>query len=182
MQPESMHAHMQSQQAWIVRQQALSPLVQVMHTPSLVLTHSHLHMAMLQQQIMVPFIVQHMLHMPPAIILHKFCNVAAATSSSQTQVTFMPPVHFSTFIVQRGTIIMPGIIAGIPAICPIIGIAPVTAALVLMPRSIITLDIAKLLSSRPLNEDRVGRSRTRPTSNQPMDRWRASGMPSQRRH
>jgi hypothetical protein len=141
MQPEFMQAQMQSQQAWIMSQQALSPLVQVMHTPSLVSAHSHLHMAMLQQQIIVPFIMQHRLHMPPAAILHRFCKVAAATSSSQTHVTFMPPAHFSIFILQRGTIIMPGAAAAIPAIWPIIGIAPAIPRAALMPRSIITLDI-----------------------------------------
>ena len=94
----------QSQQAWSISQQVLSPLVQVMHTPSLV--HSHLHMpqARLNWQQGTPFIVQQQLHMPEQSILHRFCRVPQATSSSHLQWSFMPPGHFSTFIVQRGTI------------------------------------------------------------------------------
>ena len=103
MQPAFMQAVMQSQQAWIMAQQSSSPLVQVMQTPIFVSVHSHLHIDMLHWHIIMPFIMQQQLHMPPAIILHMFCNVAAATSSSQVQVIFMPPVHFSIFIVQRGT-------------------------------------------------------------------------------
>ena len=56
----------------------------------------------------MPFIMQQQLHMPPAIILHRFCSVATLISSSQLQVSFMPPAHFSNFIVQRGTIIIEG--------------------------------------------------------------------------
>jgi hypothetical protein len=97
-------------------QQALSPLVQVKHTPSLVIVQSHLHMHRLHWHIIMPFIVQHMPNMPPAIILHMFCKVAAAISSSHMHVTFIPPLHFSTFIVQRGTMHMPGIIVDIPGI------------------------------------------------------------------
>jgi branched-subunit amino acid permease len=50
-----------------------------------------------------------------------------AILSSQTQVIFIPPVHFSIFIVQRGIImpVMAGFIAGmlapIPDIIPVIG-------------------------------------------------------------
>jgi hypothetical protein len=93
----------QSQQAWIISQQVLSPLVQVMQTPSLV--HSHLQMpqARFNVQQGTPFIVQQQLHMPPASILHKFCRVPQATSSSHLQWSFMPPWHFSTLRVQRGT-------------------------------------------------------------------------------
>jgi hypothetical protein len=47
MQPAFMQAHMQSQHAWIMSHMALSPQVQVIHTPSFVMLHSHLHMAML---------------------------------------------------------------------------------------------------------------------------------------
>jgi hypothetical protein len=72
MQPDFMHMHMQSQQAWSISHIALSPQVQVMQTPSFVMVHSHLHIAMLQQHIIMPFIIQHMLIMPPAIILHMF--------------------------------------------------------------------------------------------------------------
>jgi hypothetical protein len=114
-QPAFIQPHTQSQQAWIMSQQAWSPLVQVKHTPSFVIAHSHLHMDMLHWHIIMPFIVQHMLSMPPAIILHMFCSVAADISSSHLQVIFIPPAHFSIFIVQRGTMHMPGIVADIPA-------------------------------------------------------------------
>src|SRR5262249_21815177 len=43
--------------------------------------------------------------MPPATMLQRFCTMLRATGSSQVQVTFMPPWHFSNFSVQRGTII-----------------------------------------------------------------------------
>ncbi|HTM54298.1 MAG TPA: hypothetical protein VL175_09720 [Pirellulales bacterium] len=103
MQPAFMQAAMQSQQAWHMAQQSSSPLVQVMHTPILVSAHSHLHIDMLHWHISMPFIMQQQLHRLPAIILHMFCKVVAASSSSHVQVIFMPPLHFSIFIVQRGT-------------------------------------------------------------------------------
>jgi hypothetical protein len=117
MQPAFMQANMHSQQAWHMAQQSSSPLVQVMQTPILVSVHSHLHIAMLHWHIIMPFIMQQQLHMLPAIILHMFCNVAAESSSSQVQVIFMPPLHFSIFIVQRGTMhicMPPGAAAGMP--------------------------------------------------------------------
>jgi hypothetical protein len=43
--------------------------------------------------------------MPPAIMVQRFCIMLAAILSSVLQVIFMPPVHFSIVIVQRGTII-----------------------------------------------------------------------------
>ena len=43
--------------------------------------------------------------MPPAIIVQRFCIMLQAILSSQVQVIFMPPVHFSILNVQRGTII-----------------------------------------------------------------------------
>ena len=48
---------MQSQQAWIISQHLASPLVQVMHTPSLVISHLHMPMVRLQQQTIMPFIM-----------------------------------------------------------------------------------------------------------------------------
>jgi hypothetical protein len=63
----------------------------------------------------MPFIVQQQLHRPSPSILQRFCKVAQATSSSQMHLIFIPPAHFSIFIVQRGRIIapaMPGIIPG----------------------------------------------------------------------
>lgn len=118
MQPHSMHLLMQSQAAWSISQQALSPLVQVMHTPSLVIVHLQMHMAMLNWHIIMPFIMQQQLHMPSLSILHMFCKVAQDISSSQEQVIFIPPVHFSIFMVQQGTMHMlpaPIDIEGIPA-------------------------------------------------------------------
>ena len=55
-QPAWSMVHRLSQQAWIISQQALSPLVQVMHMPSLVMSHLHIPMVRLQVQIIMPFI------------------------------------------------------------------------------------------------------------------------------
>ena len=43
-------------------------------------------------------------HMPPASMVQRFCIMLHAILSSQTQVIFMPPWHFSNLSVQRGTI------------------------------------------------------------------------------
>ena len=141
-----MQAIMQSQHDWHMAQQSSSPLVQVMHTPILVSVHSHLHIDKLHWHIIMPFIMQQQLHMLPAIILHMFCKVAAEISSSQVQVIFMPPLHFSIFMVQRGTmhICIPGTAgAGIP---PAIGdpIEPIMALSI-----IIMVVISKLPLSWP---------------------------------
>jgi hypothetical protein len=141
MQPAFMQAVMHSQQAWHIAQQSSSPLVQVMHTPILVSVHSHLHIDRLHWQITMPFIMHEQLHMLPAIILHMFCKVVAAISSSQVQVIFMPPLHFSIFIVQRGTmhICMPmGTAAGIGPACIEEPAAPI------IPLSSINIVISKL--------------------------------------
>lgn len=61
-----MHAATQSQQPWIMSQQALSPLVQVTQQPSFVISTLHAPIVMLQQHTVMPFIMQHMLHMPLA--------------------------------------------------------------------------------------------------------------------
>jgi hypothetical protein len=94
-----------SQQAWIISSHLASPLVQVIQTPSLVMSHLHMPMVRLQQQTIMPFIMQQHVHMPPANIVHRLCSMLAANLSSQEQVIFMPPVHFSILIVHRGTII-----------------------------------------------------------------------------
>ena len=112
-------AAMQSQQAWIISQHSGSPLVQVMHTPSSVISHLHMPIVRLQQQTIMPFIIMQQLHMPPAIMVQRFCIMVAAILSSQVHVIFMPPLHFSIFIVQRGTIIHCGL-AGIVAVPPIV--------------------------------------------------------------
>jgi len=139
MQPAFMQAAMQSQQAWHMAQQSASPLVQVKQTPIFVSVHSHLHMVKQQLHIGMPFIMQQQLHMLPASILHMFCKVAAATSSSQVQVILKPPVHFSIFMVQRGTMhicMEPGVAAGIEA--PDIGV-PIEPMGLIMPLSIIIM-------------------------------------------
>jgi hypothetical protein len=91
----------------------------------------------------MPFIRQQQLHMPPASIVHKFCTMLQAILSSQEHMIFMPPVHFSILMVQRGTIIQlvaAGIAVGAPIVeapmpgTPIPGI-PIPV------RSIIMLDI-----------------------------------------
>ena len=60
--------------------------------------------------------------------------------------TFMPPLHFSIFMVQRGIMAMPmlGIMLGMPDIWPIIEGIPLDIPMlpIIMPRSIIiALDI-----------------------------------------
>ena len=117
-QPAAHMEAMQSQQAWIIEQQAGSPLVQVMHTPSSVISHLHMPIVMLQQQTIMPFIIMQQLHIPPAIMVQRFCSIVAVILSSHLHVIFMPPLHFSIFIVQRGTIIPCGL-AGIVAVPPI---------------------------------------------------------------
>jgi hypothetical protein len=101
--------------------------MQVMQTPSLVASHMHMPIVKLQQHTMAPFIMQQTLHFELAIIEQRFCSMLQAILSSQLQVIFIPPVHFSIIIWQRG-IIMPviagfivGIVAPIPDIIPVIG-------------------------------------------------------------
>ena len=106
--PAFMQPIRQSQHAWIMSQHILSPLVQVTQHPLAVISHLHIPIVMLQLHTIMPFMVQHMLHMPPAIIEHRFCIIAHAAGSSHEQVIFMPPAHFSTFIMHRGTITMFG--------------------------------------------------------------------------
>jgi hypothetical protein len=68
--------------------------------------------------------------------------------SSQEQVIFMPPLHFSILSVQRGTIIQ-FMAAGIPAGAPIVGVPMPGTPMPCIPipaRSISMLDIATFLS------------------------------------
>ncbi len=113
-----------SQHAWIMAQQALSPLVQVMQTPMSVASHLHMPIMRLQQQAIIPFIIMQQEHIPPAIMVQRFCSMPAETLSSQVQVIFIPPAHFSKVMVQRGTIIMfmPAGAAAGPIIPPAPGI------------------------------------------------------------
>jgi hypothetical protein len=105
-QPDAIMAVMQSQQAWIILQHSASPLVQVMRTPSSVISHLHMAIAMLQQHMVMPFIIMQQLHIPPAIMEQRFCIMLADILSSALQVILIPPSHFSIRIVQRGTIII----------------------------------------------------------------------------
>jgi hypothetical protein len=113
-QPAFRHAIMQSQQPWIMPMHAGSPLVQVTMHPSLVISVLHIPMTRLQLQQTIPFIMQVHEHMPPASMVQRFCIMARATASSQTQVIFIPPDIFSTVILQRGTIIMFGAMGAVP--------------------------------------------------------------------
>lgn len=132
-----MQPMMQSQHAWIMSQHILSPLVQVTQHPFAVISHLHIAIVRLQQHTTMPFIVQHTEHMPPAIIAHRFCIIAHAAGSSQVQVIFIPPAHFSTFIVHRGTITMfdavgtVGVVVGIPIPIPVIAVRSIIIALVM---------------------------------------------------
>jgi hypothetical protein len=103
-QPEFMSVLRQSQYAWIISPHLASPLVQVKQTPLSVMSHLQWPTVKLQVQTIMPFCMQQQLHIPPASIVQRFCNMLHAIVSSQEQVIFMPPVHFSNFIVQRGTI------------------------------------------------------------------------------
>jgi hypothetical protein len=120
----------------------LSPLVQVITQPSLVISHLHMPIVMLQVQTVMPFIMQQKLTIPPAIMVQRFCIMAQAVGSVQTQVTFIPPLTFSIFMVQRGTMTMfgaigvevPGII-GPPAmpVMPLVG-----RSIIIVPVMIVT--------------------------------------------
>jgi hypothetical protein len=118
-QPAFIMAVQQSQQAWIMVQHASSPLVQVMQTPSSINSHLHMPIVRLQQQTIMPFIIVQQEHMPPAIMVQRFCIMPQAVLSSQVQVIFMPPSHFSIVSAQRGTIIM-FMPAGIVPAAPIV--------------------------------------------------------------
>jgi hypothetical protein len=101
-------------------------------------------MVRLQQQTTMPFIMQQTLHIPPASIAHRFCTMLQESLSSHEQVIFMPPVHFSTLNVHRGTITILAT-AGIPPGAPAAGPPMLGIPIPCMPipvRSIMTLAIA----------------------------------------
>ena len=94
----------------------------------------------------MPLSVQQQLHMPPASIVHRFCTMLQAIGSLHEQVIFMPPVHFSTLKVQRGTIMKLVPVGTVPGV-PIVGV-PIPGTprpgIPIPVRSIITvLDMAK---------------------------------------
>jgi hypothetical protein len=118
--------------------------VQVTLQPSLVISTLHIPIVRLQQQTVIPFIITQQLTIPPAIMLQRFCIMLQAVGSSQRQVIFMPPAHFSNFMVQRGTIIqfaLAGIPVGAPTGIPVPIVPP--PGMVIPVRSIIVmLDMA----------------------------------------
>jgi hypothetical protein len=71
-QPDFIIAVMHAQHASIMAQHAGSPLVQVMQTPSAVASNLHIPIVRLQQQTIIPFIMQQQLHKPPAIMVQRF--------------------------------------------------------------------------------------------------------------
>jgi hypothetical protein len=98
---------------------------------------------MLQQHTIMPFIIEQQLTMPPASIWQRFCIMLHAVGSLQPHMIFMPPGHFSNFMVHRGTIIMFGIIG----VVPLMGDMPVPIPGMPIPaRSII---IAVVISGTP---------------------------------
>jgi hypothetical protein len=129
----------------------------------LVISHLHMAIVMLQQQAIIPFIMQQHEHRPPAIIVHRFWSMPAETLSSHTHMIFMPPSHFSNFMVQRGTIIM-FIPAGAEACVPIMPPVPVIMPGMPIPRSIIIgvvilrISVRKSMLSVPAIADADARS------------------------
>lgn len=155
MQPDFMQAIMQSQQAWIMSQQALSPLVQVMHTPLAVISQAQLHIAMLHWHMTMPFFIQQQLHMPSQSILHMFCSVAQDISSSHSHIIFIPPAHFSIFIVQRGVMVMLPMFGMEAGMVPI-DIGPGIEPIDMLGRSVIIgINIADLLSGDAAKNGRL---------------------------
>jgi hypothetical protein len=116
-----MQVIMQSQQAWIILTQLASPLLHIIFMPMSIISKVQAPMVILQQHIIMPLHMQHMEHMPPAIMLQRFCIIMALVLSSQTHMHIMPSAVFCIFMVQRG-IIMPiwpiidGIMLGMPLI------------------------------------------------------------------
>jgi hypothetical protein len=152
-QPDFIIAVMQAQQASIMAEHAGSPLVQVMETPSSVASNLQRPMVRLQQQTIIPFIMQQQLHRPPVIMLQRFCNMPADTLSSHEQTTCMPPLHLVNVIVQRGTIIM-FMPAGDGAWVPIIPFV-VVRGMAIPERSIIMAVVIpfSLLSHQPVTKN-----------------------------
>jgi hypothetical protein len=116
-------AFMQSQQAWIIFSQLLSPEVQVIMQPMSIISILHMPIIpILQQQHIMPFIMVQQETVPPAIMLQRFCIIMAAVLSSHMQVIFIPPGHFSIFIVHLGIIMLGMLPASEPIpMRPIIG-------------------------------------------------------------
>jgi hypothetical protein len=149
-QPAFIMVPRQSQQAWIISAHLASPLVQVITQPSLVMSHLQMPMTRLQQQTIMPFIMQQQLHMPPASMVHRFCIIPHAVWSEQLQVIFMPPWHFSNFMVQRGTIgtfiAGEGPVVGMPMPVGIVPVIPIIVGFIIA----VTMVVGLLSTPRPV--------------------------------
>jgi hypothetical protein len=89
----------------------------------------------------MPFIMTQQLHMPPVNIVHRFCTMLTAILSSQEQVIFNPPVHFSILKVQRGTIIQL-VVVGTPVGAPTGGVPKVGTGMPGIPMPVRSIIIA----------------------------------------
>ena len=146
-QPGIIIEHMQSQQAMIIFALDESPLMQLIVHPISVISILHIPIDIEQLQTIIPFIMMQQPIIPPAIMLHRFCNIAADILSSHVHMQRMPPDIFSILIVQRGTIIIPEpMLEDIPGIMPGIDIWPIDMPEdigidepIIMPRSIIVI-------------------------------------------
>jgi hypothetical protein len=98
-------------------------------------------MVRLQVHIAMPFIIMQQETMPPDIIVQRFCIMVQAALSSQLQTIFIPPVHFSIFMVQRG------IMRNCEPVGMFIGMVPVEAiaGMFMLVRSNIMLVMNQLL-------------------------------------
>jgi len=92
-----------SQQAWIISQHLLSPLVQVMQQPSLVFSQRQWPQQNETLQHWMPFQVQQQEQVPSQRAWHRLCSVAAETWSGQRQLILQPVLVFSNDSSHRGT-------------------------------------------------------------------------------
>src|SRR5260370_16904112 len=95
---------MHAEEGGIMSEEGVWGLVEVRDTALGVLSHLHTPSVRLHVQTAMPFIIMQQLTMPPAIMLQRFCIMVQAALSSQVQVSFIPSLLFSIFIVQRGII------------------------------------------------------------------------------
>jgi hypothetical protein len=86
----------------------------------------------------MPFIIMQQEHIPPAIMLHRFCIIMAEVLSWHVQVIFIPPGHFSIFIMHWGTI--PDMLGEEPIMGAVIGI-PIIMGIPIMPVPIVVAPI-----------------------------------------
>jgi hypothetical protein len=157
-QPACIIAVMQSQHDWIIWQHFGSPEVQLILQPLSVISQLVMPMVRLQQQTIMPFIIMQQLTMEPVSIEQRFFIMLAAIASSHTHVMVMPVLLRSIFMLQRGTIIMLGIM--LPAVPPIVPTPDDMPGIAIPARSIITMLIVALLRERKsIWMDRAG---TRP--------------------